>query len=584
MKKPNKVTICLTIMALAGTLLAGCSGNNNNGGNTTTNTTEPANTTTNTPTTEDTTAPDPNTPVDGGNLVISSFSDIISVNPIYVSDTASGDIGSFLYANLYDYNRGGDIVAEPWSLAAELPAVSEDGLTYTIKLKVEAKWNDGTPVTADDVIFTFDTIRNPESASPGISSYDKIDTMTKIDAQTVAIKLKQIYSPFLYSLPVAIAPAHVLKDVPLPELQKNPYGSDPAKTVTNGPWKWTEWKNGQYITLDADPNYWGSKKPHIQKITYKIYADQNTEIQALIKGDVDLTQAVPLPMLETVKANEGLNVILAPGPQYEYLAFNFKDDNFASKVSPFKGMKTRQAVAYAINRQGMVDNILKGTGTPLNAPFLPGTWADPGDAATAYNYDAEKAKALLAEDGWVAGSDGILAKDGVKFSFELQYNAGNSRREQVAAVIQQNLKDVGIEVKTKAIDFAAWIDQNVTPGKFEAILLSWSLNSPDPSSNESIFSSAYFPPAGQNVGWYKNEKLDKLWIDGYSTADQAKRKEIYAEAGKEISTDLPYVFLYQYGLPEAHKKTIKYAEEDRPESSLAYGYFFHAINWWIAAE
>ena len=111
----------------------------------------------------------------------------------------------------------------------------------------------------------------------------------------------------------------------------------------------------------------------------------------------------------------------------------------------------------------------------MNSPFLPGSWADPGAEAVNYAYDAEKAKSLLAEDGWVAGKDGILVKDGHRFSFELQFNAGNSRREQVAAVIQQNLKDVGIEVTPKGIDFATWIDQNITPGKFPAMLLSWSL-------------------------------------------------------------------------------------------------------------
>jgi peptide/nickel transport system substrate-binding protein len=228
----------------------------------------------------------------------------------------------------------------------------------------------------------------------------------------------------------------------------------------------------------------------------------------------------------------------------------------------------------------MVDNILKGTGKLMNSPFLPGSWADPGDAAVNYTYDAEKAKQLLAEDGWKAGSDGILEKDGHRFSFELQYNAGNSRREQVASVIQSNLKDVGIEVKPKGIDFSSWIDQNVTPGKFQSILLSWSLSNPDPDG-ESIFSSKYFPPNGQNVGWYKNENLDKLWVEGYSVTDQEKRKEIYKQIGKEISTDLPYVFLYQYGLPEGINKRVHYKEEDRPEPSLAYGYFFHIINWWV---
>ncbi|MBB6673546.1 ABC transporter substrate-binding protein [Cohnella nanjingensis] len=582
MKSKNKLTMCLSVFALAGALLAGCNGAGSKASDSSPSA-SPSASASPSPSASASAPPDANQPVDGGSIVISSFSDIVSINPIYVQDTASGDAQGIVFANLYDLDRQGNVVAEPWSLAAELPTISADGLTYTVKLKPNAKWSDGQPVTADDIAFTLNTMKNPEAGSPGISNVDKIDTVAKIDDQTVEIKLKQVFSPFLYSLFTPLAPAHVLKDVPLKGLEKNAYGSDPAKTVTNGPWKWTAWEHGQYLTFEADPNYWGAQKPHIQKITYKIYADQNTEVQALLKGDTNMTEAVPLTMLDTVKKQKGLNVILAPGPQYEYMSFNFKDDNFPDKYSPFKGQKTRQAIAYALNRQGMVDNILKGTGKLMNSPFLPGSWADPGDRAVNYNYDAEKAKQLLADDGWKANKDGILEKDGHKFSFELQYNAGNSRREQVAAVIQQNLKDVGIDVKPKGIEFSAWIDQNVTPGKYQALLLSWSLTNPDPNG-ESIFSSKYFPPAGQNAGWYKNEKLDDLWVRGYSVIDQNERKKIYAEAGQEISTDLPYVFLYQYGLPQALDATIHYAEADRPEPSLAYGYLFHAINWWVTPK
>ncbi len=566
----------LLILSLVGILFTGCSTNN-----TASNTPTPTeNNTTPENTTEPETEPSADEPVDGGAIVLGTFSDIVTVNPIFVNDTSSGDVVQFLFAKLYDLDREGNVAVEPWSLAAELPQISEDGLTYTVKLKDTAKWSDGQPVTADDLIYTFDTVRNPDTGSPGISQFDKVDKIAKVDDLTVNITLKQVYAPFQYTLVTELVPSHILKDIPVKELQKDPYGTDPAKTVTNGPWKWTQWKQGESHTMDLDPNYWGAKKPHIQQVVYKIYADQNTEVQALLKGDVDHVSAIPVTQVEAVKANDKIGIIQKPGQSYEYVGFNFDPKNFPDNYGLFDGQKTRQAIAYAINRQGMVDNILKGIGVLMNAPFLPDTWADPKDAAVNYAYDPEKAKQLLAEDGWVAGKDGILEKDGHRFSFELQYNAGNSRREQVAAVIQQNLKDVGIEVKPKGIDFAAWIDQNVNSGKFQAILLAWSLNTPDPDA-ESIYSSKYFPPAGQNVGWYKNEKLDQLWVDGYSTVDQAKRQEIYKEVAKEISTDLPYVFLYQYGNAIGSGPRVHWKEEDRPEPSLGYGYFFHLINWWV---
>ncbi|SET68502.1 peptide-binding protein [Paenibacillus sp. NFR01] len=575
-KKRNWWSILL-IVSLIGILFTGCSTNNNaSNGNTPAESAAP----TESAAPEATEAPAADAPVDGGSIVLSSFSDIVNINPLLIGDTSSGDVANFLFASIYDIDRSGNIAAEPWSLAAELPQISEDGLTYTVKLKDTIKWSDGQPITADDIVYTVQTAINPETGSPLISSLDKVKKVEKVDEHTVKFTLSQVYAPFLYSLSMTPVPAHILKDVAPKEIQTNAYGTDPAKTVTSGPWKWTAWKQGESHTLDADPNYWGEVKPHIAQIVYKIYADQNTEVQALLKGDVDQVSAVPVTQVDAVKANDSIHVIQKPGPTYEYLGFNFDANNFPDKYGLFAGQKTRQAIAYALNRQGMVDNILKGVGALMNAPFLPDTWADPGDAAVNYEYSADKAKQLLAEDGWVAGKDGILTKDGHRFSFELQYNAGNSRREQVAAVIQQNLKDVGIEATPKAIDFSAWIDQNVTPGKYQAILLAWSLNNPDPDA-ESIFSSKYFPPAGQNSGWYKNEKLDQLWIDGYSTVDQEKRKEVYKELGKEISTDLPYVFLYQYGSAIGTGPRVHWAEEDAPEPSLGYGQYFHAIKWWV---
>ncbi|MDO7906177.1 ABC transporter substrate-binding protein [Paenibacillus sp. JX-17] len=571
MAKGKKWGTMLVALTLVGALFAGCSSSNSNnnssaGGSTTS---EPKETATAT-----------DQPVDGGTFTFSSSSDIVTVNPLFVSDTASGDASYFLYANLYDLDREGNVAVEPWSLAAELPQISEDGKTYTIKLKDTPKWSDGQPVTADDVVYTINTIKNPETGAPGISSYDKVKDVAKVDDHTVKITLSQVYAPFQYTLASSVVPAHVLKDIAPKDLQANAYGTDPAKTVTNGPWKWTEWKQKQYLTFEADSSYWGATKPHIAKVVYKIYADQNTEVQALLKGDVDSVQAIPVTQVEAVKKKDGITVSQKPGPQYEYLGFNFKKENFPGNYSLFEGEKTRQAIAYAINREGIVNNVLKGTGAPLNAPFLPGTWADPGENATSYDFNVEKAKELLKEDGWAdSDGDGIVEKDGHKFSFELQYNSGNSRREQVSSIIQSNLKDIGIEVKTRAIDFSAWVDQNLNPGKYQAILLAWSLNTPDPDG-ESIFSSKYYPPAGQNQGFYNNPTLDKLWVEGYSTVDQDKRKEIYNQVAKQISTNLPYVFLYQYGTPQGVGPKVKFTDADKPEPSLAYGYFFHIINWW----
>jgi ABC-type dipeptide transport system, periplasmic component len=575
----KKSLLLLICVLLVGGMLAACANksDSNNSGSTNNSSTNNSSDTGG----SSSSGGDSGDPVDGGTITLATFSDIVTVNPIFVNDTSSGDAVVFLMAKLYDLNREGLVTAEPWSIAAEEPIISDDGLTYTVKLKNYAKWSDGTPITADDIIFTVETIMNEDTGSPLIASFDKIEKITKIDDYTVEFKLSDVYAPFIYSLTFEPAPAHVLKGVPVKELQGHPYGKDVKTTVTSGPWVWKEWTQGQQLVFERNPNYWGEVKPKIQTVVYKIYADQNTEVQALLRGDVDHVSAIPVTANDAVKQDPNITLILEPGPQYEFMSFNFDGKNFPSGKSLFESQKTRQAIAYALDREGMIENVLKGTGILMNSPFLPGTWADPGDKATHYEYNPEKAKQLLAEDGWVMNEKtGILEKDGVPFSFELQYNAGNSRREQVSQVIQNNLAEVGIEVKTAGIDFSAWVEQNLNPGKYQAILLAWSLGNPDPDA-ESIFSSKYFPPDGQNMGWYVNKELDKLWEEGYKVTDQAKRTEIYHKIGEIISEDLPYVFLYRYGNAIGIGPRVHYAEEDAPEPSLAYGYFFHVINWWV---
>ena len=527
----------------------------------------------------DTAQVDANKPQDGGTLTIATTSDIVSLNPLTYDDTASGDLINLVFAPLYDVSAKGDLVVDDWSLAAEPYKVSADGKTYTVKIKPNAKWSDGSPVTADDVAFTFQTFADPKAGLPAHDSFASVAKVEKVDNTTVNIILKEVDATFeLNALNTAIVPAKVFKDVPVEKIKDSTYGKDVKTFISNGPYKWAEWAEKQYNKLVRDPNYWG-KKPNIDTIIYKIYADQNTEVQALLKGEVDFIETVPVAQLDAVKANSNLHIFEGPGPAYDYIGFNFKPDNWPGGFVPFAGAKTRLAINYAINRKGMVDSVLKGHGTLINGPFLPDSWANTPEAAANFQYDANKAKQLLAEDGWKAGSDGILVKDGHKFEFDLMFNSGNKRRESYAAIIQQNLQDVGIKVNLKPMDFSALVDQYITPGKFQALLLGWQL-SLDPDAR-SLFSSKFFPPAGQNSGFYKNEKTDALWDQARTTSDKAKRKAAYAEILKEFANDPPYVFIAQQNIMTAYNDRVHWAKEDQPVQAIPYGYTFHIFNWWV---
>lgn len=525
-------------------------------------------------------AADAGKPVDGGTLTIGTVSDIVTQNPMMIEDTASSDLAWFLFAYLYDVNAKGEIEVTDRSIAAEMPKVSDDKKVYTIKLKSTTKWSDGSPLTADDVALTFNIGANEKVGSPLYNNFANVKEAKAVDPTTVQVTLKDVDARFeLNALNMQPLPAKVFKDVKPEEVGKHPYGTDIKNIITSGPYVWKEWVEKQYHVLEVNPNYWAAK-PHIQKVIMKLYADQNTSVQALVKGEVDLLPAIPVAQFDVVKGQKSIQVIEGAGPVYDYLSYNFNGENFPGGKSPFVGKKTRQAIAYALNRKGMVDSVLKGHGTILNGPFLPTSWANTPEAAKNFEYDPAKAKALLAEDGWKAGADGILAKDGQKFEFELLTNAGNKRREQYISIIQQNLADVGIKVNLKPIDFSALIQNNISPGKYQALLLGWQL-SLDPDG-ESILSSNFYPPAGQNSGFYKNAKTDELWTKGYQTVDKAQRKAIYADILKEYADDPPYAFIAQQNIMIGHSDKVKWNEKDAPQTSLPEGQFFHIFDWWMA--
>lgn len=560
----------LAVLTAGSLLLSAC------GGKTTNPTNEPSG---NQGTSEPSTTPEPATSGGGGTLTIGTFSDIVALNPIMIDDTSSGAIAFLIFANLYDVSAAANIEVTERSIAAELPKVSDDQKTYTIKLKDYAKWSDGSPITAEDVAFTINTYANQKTGSPGYSAFAQVKEARAIDPTTVEIELTDVDSRFMVSLAFSPVPAKVFEGVAPEEINNHPYGKSPEGFITSGPYKWAEWKEKQYHRLEKDPNFWG-KPANIDTIVWKIYADQNTEVQALVSGEIDFLETVPVALLPVVEGKSNLKIIESPGAVYDYMAYNFDGSNFPSGVSPFAGKKTRQAIAYAINRKGMVDSVLKGHGTLLNGPFLPDSWANTPEYAFDFPYDPEKAKQLLAEDGWTPGPDGILVKDGVRFEFDLMTNSGNARRENYTAIIQQNLADVGIKVNLTPLDFAALVDEHVGPGKFQALVLGWSL-SLDPDA-ESIFSSLFFPPAGQNAGFYKNEKTDQLWIDGYRTADLNERKAIYAEILKEFSDDPPYLFIAQQNIMTVANTKVQWDEDDAPVHSIQYGELFHIFDWRIA--
>lgn len=272
--------------------------------------------------------------------------------------------------------------------------------------------------------------------------------------------------------------------------------------------------------------------------------------------------------MKTVEKFDHVKLESDLGLNYSYLGWNEKNELFKDK-------KVRQALTHAIDRESIVQNVLDGDGEVANIPESPVSWNYPKDAdIPVFEYDPEKAKKMLKEAGWEdTDGDGILDKDGKKFSFTIKTNQGNKVREDAAVVIQQQLKEVGIEAKPQIVEFSALIEQTSAPNwNYDALLLGWSLATfPD---QYDIFHSSQ-SKAGLNNIWYKNEEVDKLLVNAKKLKDRKEYSKAYEKIYKMIAEDQPYTFLFYYNYHRAIPKNLK-GFEFHPKND-----FYEVNKWWL---
>jgi peptide/nickel transport system substrate-binding protein len=228
--------------------------------------------------------------------------------------------------------------------------------------------------------------------------------------------------------------------------------------------------------------------------------------------------------------------------KYRYLSFSYTYLGYNLKNPLFKDKKVRQAISYAINRQEIIDGVLLGLGEIANGPYKPGTWQH-NPKAKSYPYDPEKARTLLAEAGWKdTNGDGVLEKDGKVFQFTILTNPGNDVRAKCAEIIQRRLKEVGIDVKIRIVEWATFIKEFINKRTFEAVILGWTI-SQDPDSYD-IWHSSKTKPDELNFISYKNAEVDELLEKGRATFNQAERKQYYYRFQEILAEEQPYAFLF----------------------------------------
>jgi len=472
-------------------------------------------------------------PAYGDTLVSASIGDISGLIPNITSDTASHEVGGYIYASLLkadkDLRLAGEL-AERWE-------VSPDELTVTFHLRRGVRWHDGEPLTARDVDFTYRYMIDPKTPTAYGESFRQIREAEVVDPYTYRVRYEKPYAPALLSWAgTAILPSHLLEGpwragVDLRTTQQN------RQPVGAGPYRFVEWKTGEKIVLEANPDYFEGP-PYIHRVVVRIIPDQSTIFLELKARNIDMAGLTPIQyrrQTDFPAFNRAFNKYRYLANAYAYLGFNLRDPRFQDK-------RVRQAMAYAIDKQEIVDGVLLGLGRPAVGPYKPGTWWYRDDLQP-YPFDPERAKALLAEAGWKDGDgDGILDKQGQPFRFTIRTNQGNQVRQQTAEIIQRRLRAVGIDVRIHVVEWAAFLNTFIKKKDFEAIILGWSLGL-DPDQYDVWHSSKTGEDELNHIS-YKNPRVDALLEAGRRTFDEEKRKAIYGELQEIMAEEQPLVFLY----------------------------------------
>jgi peptide/nickel transport system substrate-binding protein len=413
-------------------------------------------------------------------------------------------------------------LAERWDIP--------DPLTYVFHLHQGVKFHDGHPLTSSDVKWTFDSLLQGKIRSTKAAAYRLVDHIDAPDDVTVVFHLKQPFATFLWN--VSDGAIGIVPYGSGDEISRHPVGSGPFRFVSAEPDK--------EVIIERNDAYWG-EKPNLKRVRFAVIPDATTRALELRKGSADI--AVTSLSGDTVLALEhetNLEVLQAPGTVLGYLAFNTRDPIL-------KDVRVRQAMAYAIDRTVIIHYLLRDFARPAYSLLPPESWAYNGDVPR-YDYNPEKARQLLEQAGYPA-------VNGVRFHLTMKTSTEESPR-LVAAVLQQQLREVGIALDIRTFEFATFLS-DVIRGAYQLHTLRWIGGNEDPDIFEYVFHSAKFSPNGGNRTYYANPRVDLLIDQARGELDQNVRKQIYAEIQEILAEDLPYINLWYIENVMVHSRRVR---------------------------
>lgn len=506
----------------------------------------------------------PATPVEAGvpcygdTLIAGSIGEPSTLIPILASDSPSHEVAGLIYNGLVKYDRDLMLVGE----LAERFEISKDGLVITFYLRKGVKWHDGAPFTAQDVLFTYKTMVDPLTPTPYAEDFLQVKKVEVLDPYIFRVTYKEPFAPALASWGLSVLPSHLLEGK---DIMKSPLARHPVGT---GPFIFKEWKAGDRVLLTYNPEYFEGR-PHVDAYVYRIIPDTATMFMELKTGGIDTMGLTPLQYARQTKYRKfekNFNKYRYPAFAYTYLGFNLEDRKFMDK-------RVRQAISHAIDRTEIINGVLLGLGQEATGPYKPGTWAYNPNVKR-YPYDPVKARLLLQEAGWRdTDGDGMLDQNGIPFRFTILTNQGNDIRARTAEIIQRRLKEVGIDVKIRIVEWAAFIKEFIEKKRFEATILGWTITQ-DPDIYD-VWHSSKRRPGELNFISFQDAEVDALLEKGRHTFDQEERRKAYWRIQEILAEEQPYVFLY---VPDA--LPVVQARFKGIEPAAA-GISYNLIEWYV---
>ncbi len=457
----------------------------------------------------------------GGTLVWLSHQEIAGLGPNDLGATMQAIMISAIHSSLVGY----DVTYTMYNDLAETVDVAADGKQYTFALRKGVKFHDGSELTAADVKYSIDFYKDPVNASVIQSSYTGVDTVETPDDYTVVVKMATVNAASLVtwaSNPIVNAKYHK-------EVSDATYSTAPVGT---GPFKVKEWKASEYTELEAFDDYFNGR-PAVDFIRLEVVPEDAVRKAALDTGDAD-SSAWPLLVQDslTLQADPNFKVFSTPGDSIKHFPIN-------NELACLSDKRCRQALMYALDRQRIIDDLWNGAAEVAHSSLPPNSQYYKADLKQ-YEFDPEKAKALLDEAGWTAGADGIREKDGEKFSFTCTAKAGDQARKAIAELAQQLFKDVGVDMQIAEAPVAEILEAMRTGDTMDASIFNWTYNSGvlEPDATDTLSSGG-----GNNFAHFKNAEMDELCSQGLQVVDPAERKPIYDRIQEIFVEEVPVLYL-----------------------------------------